>query len=148
MWIVPILLLILVALHQRWRVATTGQTAWKGGGFGMFSTIPNTIVIADATVDAGAGSVRRLRFDIDSSGSQMRAVPTEEHLRAWARAVYLAEWEQCGQSIHRRSPNSRQPPLTILAVTVSRIRMAFHCQTGAYTASPDATATVLPGDQP
>jgi hypothetical protein len=146
MWIVPILLLILVALHQRWRVATTGQTAWKGGGFGMFSTIPNTIVIAEAAVDAGAGDVAHLRFDIDPSASQVRAVPTEQNLQAWARAVYLVDWERCGQSLHRRSANSRQPRLTILSVTVSRIRMAFHGRSGTYTASPETTITVMPGD--
>lgn len=147
MWVVPILLLILVAIHQRCRVATIGQTAWKGGGFGMFSTIPNTIIAAEAAVDTGRGGIARFRFDVDTSGSKICAMPTEQNLRAWARALYLSEWEQCSQSIHRRSPYSRQAPISILGVTVSRTPIAFHCQTGAYAATIETTVTVLPGDQ-
>ena len=112
----------------------------------MFSTIPNTIVTAEAIVDAGREGVARLRFDVDTSASKMCSVPTEGNLRAWARGLYLGEWDQCDQAIHRRSPHSRQPPLTLLSVTVSSLRIAFDCRTGAYTAAAQATIIVLPDD--
>ncbi len=35
----PSVLLCLVALHHAYRVSREGLTPWKGGGFGMFSTI-------------------------------------------------------------------------------------------------------------
>ena len=35
----PVLILVLVALNQIRIARTTDMTAWKGGGFGMFSTI-------------------------------------------------------------------------------------------------------------
>ena len=38
MWELPSLVMVAVAIHHRWRMHTCGQSAWKGGGFAMFST--------------------------------------------------------------------------------------------------------------
>ncbi len=35
----PLALLLAVAAHQMWRVEVDGLTRWRGGGFGMYSSV-------------------------------------------------------------------------------------------------------------
>jgi hypothetical protein len=52
----PSVLLCLVALHHAYRVSRDGLTPWKGGGFGMFSTIDSQaerFVRLSVTIEGG-----------------------------------------------------------------------------------------------
>ena len=62
----PVALLSAVALNQVYLAHTTHLSAWKGGGFGMFST-------------TDGGPNRRVRVFVEGPGID-REVPVPEHL--------------------------------------------------------------------
>ncbi len=62
----PSALLLCVALNQVYLAKTTHLSAWKGGGFGMFST-------------TDGGPNRRVRVFVEGPGID-REVPVPEHL--------------------------------------------------------------------
>lgn len=88
------LCLVLVAGVQGYRVATCGQTPWKGGGFGMFSTIDGKdarLLKAWIVTDAGripVGVPKRLEKRAD----EVRAAPSAAGLADLAERLAELSW--------------------------------------------------------
>jgi hypothetical protein len=138
----PALLLLTVAAHHVVRVRQDGLTPWKGGGFGMFSTIDSQ-------------SHRRVRvFATTFDGRTMALEPGDEFEYDLRRARFLPKSWQVAQLATRlaksewtiqRSPDgapvlrpihARQP--NVEAVRVERVRveisgLAFDRRTRALT---------------
>lgn len=87
-------LLVAVALMQFLVARTTWLTPWKGGGFGMFSTVDSPsarflrIVLETETGRVRVGIPGRLQRD----AARLREVPNEPGLRALAEKLASATW--------------------------------------------------------
>ena len=80
--IAPALLLVGVAGIQLMRARTTGLTPWKGGGFGMFSTVDS-------------GRARFLRaYLVTGSGDVPIDLPADESVRQLVRRVQALAHER------------------------------------------------------
>lgn len=75
----PSVLLCLVALHQAYRVAREGLTPWKGGGFGMFSTIDSQ-------------AERFVRLFVTTEAGETLAVPIPDEYRRQVDRARLLPW--------------------------------------------------------
>lgn len=91
---VPLALLLAIFGLQYVTAQTTVLTPWKGGGFGMFST-----------VDVDTGRIVKAYFDIDGQEypvavpeqldgtiKSLRPMPTEERVEDFARRLAAIEW--------------------------------------------------------
>jgi hypothetical protein len=76
---IPSALLCVVALHHTCRVSCEGLTPWKGGGFGMFSTI-------DSEAD------RFARLSVTTEGGETLAVPIPDEYRRPVDRARLLPW--------------------------------------------------------
>ncbi len=89
----PILLAI-VAMLQMTLSATADLSAWKGGGFGMFSTVDSpearflriTLITHDGDVPALPPG------DLGRTVAQLRTAPTDGMLRAVAERIASGNW--------------------------------------------------------
>jgi hypothetical protein len=89
----PICLCLVAALHI-WRVNTAGQTPWKGGSFGMFSTIDSEssrFVHAYALTNDGPLPLQ-IPSELEKKVAELRAAPNEEQLRALADKLARRSW--------------------------------------------------------
>lgn len=78
--IVPVMMMLVVALTQVHHGLNGKQTPWKGGGFGMFSTVdqpPRRMVSAQCVTSKG----RRCVVDLDAPFAG------DEHMRRWLRQL-------------------------------------------------------------
>lgn len=95
--------LLLVAGLQVWRVQASGQSAWKGGGFGMFSTVdtPNArFVRLYVTTTEGKRAPIAPPAGMSKLVSELRTTPTEARAGEFARSLveqaYMPEdYAQC-----------------------------------------------------
>ena len=77
--IAPLCLCLVAGLHA-WRVVAARQTPWKGGGFGMFSTLDH-------------GAFRRVEVVVDGpERSEGLAIPPSLEELAARTAAYPADW--------------------------------------------------------
>jgi hypothetical protein len=76
---IPSALLCVVALHQAYRVSREGLTPWKGGGFGMFSTIDSQ-------------AERFVRLSVTTAGGETLAVPIPAEYRRQIDRARLLPW--------------------------------------------------------
>jgi hypothetical protein len=76
---IPSALVCVVALHHTYRVSREGLTPWKGGGFGMFSTI-------DSQAD------RFARLSVTTEGGETLAVPIPDEYRRPVDRARLLPW--------------------------------------------------------
>lgn len=136
MWTIPLILLVAVAAHHRWRVWSVGQTPWKGGGFAMFADVQRTFDITEIRV-AGPHGMSRLRVAADLQDhylrKQARAIPTRKNMLAWAHWVSRAEWAQAGESAYLRSLAHEGKALDVIEVVVRHCEREFDCVTGTHT---------------
>src|SRR5262245_15926929 len=89
----PLCLCLVAGLHAA-RVWTARQTPWKGGGFGMFSTIDsesNRFLRAYLLTDAGELPLE-VPAAIDKTAAELRAAPTEAGLAALAQRLAGQQW--------------------------------------------------------
>ena len=89
-WLAPICLCLVAGLHL-YRVCTAGQTPWKGGSFGMFSTIDSEhsrFVHAWLMTDTGPRPLQ-IPSNLEKKFAELRATPN--HALAQALAVRLAK---------------------------------------------------------
>jgi hypothetical protein len=92
--VLPCLVLTAVALVQLSLAHHAKLTAWKGGGFGMFSTVDSPSArFVRCSVSTHDGDLRvivpqRLQRRLDKA----RAMPTEFMLRALASELATVEW--------------------------------------------------------
>lgn len=96
----PVVLLLLVALGQLVMAETAGLTPWKGGGFGMFSTLDgrdNRRVFVQLVRDDAGQETRypaamprdhRLRL----LQRRVQALPSQPRLQAFARELAELPW--------------------------------------------------------
>jgi hypothetical protein len=89
----PLLLCLVAGLHLV-RVWTAHQTPWKGGGFGMFSTIDseaNRFLRVYLITDAGELPLP-LPAGLDKAAAEQRAAPSATGLQAIARRLAAQDW--------------------------------------------------------
>jgi hypothetical protein len=141
-WLIPPALLLLVFAHQRWRVLTRRQTAWKGGGFGMFSDIDRSAIAATVTVHDGDKGTRMLRLPASAPTARVSAIPTEPNIRAWGKELLARPWEACGDAAHEWQMLSTTEPVRVEAVTLRWIWVEFDRRTGEYSGSELASHRV------
>jgi hypothetical protein len=89
----PICLCLVAALHF-YRVSTAGQTPWKGGGFGMFSTIDSEhsrFVHAYVMTKDGPLPLK-IPSELDKKTAELRAAPNQQLLQALADKLAQRSW--------------------------------------------------------
>lgn len=97
--LVPPAVLVGVALLQLTLAHTVGLTPWKGGGFGMFSTVDSPdyrMVVVTVGLDDGSGLVP-LEEMVEVAGvaplNRAAAMPNDRAMRRVANSMYEARWE-------------------------------------------------------
>jgi hypothetical protein len=89
----PICLCLVAALHI-WRVNTAGQTPWKGGSFGMFSTIDSEhsrFVHAYVLTSDGPLPIQ-IPSELEKKVAELRAAPNKEQLQKLAEKLAQRNW--------------------------------------------------------
>lgn len=92
--VLPALLLTVVAANQIRQTFSNNLTPWKGGGFGMFSTLDaSTRRAAQIRVSVDGQPTRVIETSAELQAPLLRALtlPTDTHLKALAEAVIAAE---------------------------------------------------------
>jgi hypothetical protein len=139
LWWIPGALLLAVALHQRWRVHSVGQSAWKGGGFGMFSDLHHNSIAAVLWTRNEAGLEVALRIDPTVSRSLMSRIPTSGNILRWGREIMRGRWQRCGGLACVQPLYSTERPVTIARVTLQHLWITFDGRRGVYTAEERGT---------
>lgn len=91
---VPVLVLVLVACVQIVVAHNTALTPWKGGGFGMFSTVDadtRRVVQVYLTVDGREVPVA-VPDEFDVQAASLRPMPTERRTERFARRLLEQRW--------------------------------------------------------
>jgi hypothetical protein len=112
------LCLCLVAGLQLARVATCSQTQWKGGGFGMFSTVDSEaarFVRAFAITSEGELPLA-IPQHLEKTVAELRAAPTQAKLDEVARRLAAIRWRRPDERLIREA--RRALPETISAVSL------------------------------
>lgn len=92
-WIVPAILATVAAL-QFCAAQMGGLSAWKGGGFGMFSTVdsPGSRFLRVALLTGGSRVLVPVPRELARAASEARTWPTEARLAALARPMVRGRW--------------------------------------------------------
>jgi hypothetical protein len=116
-WLAPVCLCLVAALHL-WRVTTASQTPWKGGGFGMFSTIDAEharFVRAWLVTEYGERPII-IPQDLEKKVAELRAAPQQAGLDELAARLAERGWidprvsqQQLAEQLQRESNGT---PLT------------------------------------
>jgi hypothetical protein len=128
MWYLPLILLVCVALHQRWRVRYLGQSSWLGGGFAMFSEMRPHRLITELWFQGKNGKLTSLQATVQNDNPLLRmveAIPTRAHLEVWAKSVFETAWQQCGEIAHVPFRIQVIDPLPVSKVTLRLRKMEF-----------------------
>ena len=85
----PILLLLFVAANQMRIARSTAMTAWKGGGFGMFSTLdrPSARQVRVHLVGGGRDLPFAIPADLNHLEESAKSRPTEKKLIRLGREI-------------------------------------------------------------
>lgn len=85
----PVLLLSLVAVHQIRLARSSDLTAWKGGGFGMFSTLdrPRARQVRVHLVGAGRDIPFSVPARFNDLQESVKTRPTERKMRRLGREI-------------------------------------------------------------
>ncbi len=92
-WLAPICLILIAGVHFV-RVMTLDQTPWKGGGFGMFSTVDSRtarFVRAYLVTETGEIPVE-VPQQLKKQGTEFRAAPQKSRLDYLANEFALLHW--------------------------------------------------------
>jgi hypothetical protein len=135
MWTIPLLVMLSVALHQRWRVRRYGQSVWKGGGFGMFADIEGSAILTYIEIMDRDQKPIILGTPPGLAGDLERC-PTEKNIFAYARSIAERPWIQAGAIAVPRETLAPLPPLSPTAVIVTHFRLSFDARTGQYRSHP------------
>jgi hypothetical protein len=102
--IAPLCLCLVAGLHA-FRVATCGQTQWKGGGFGMFSTMDSEAARFVRAFAITQGGERPLSIPEhwDKSVAELRAAPTQAKLDALAARLAAMHWRRADEQLVREA---------------------------------------------
>lgn len=82
-------ILIAIASHQIYLAKMHDLTPWKGGGFGMFSTVddPTARWVRCYAIADGRETAVTIPTDLDRAAARVRAMPSREGLRRLAAEV-------------------------------------------------------------
>lgn len=111
-------LLTLVALCQVWAAHTRHLTPWKGGGFGMFSTVDSTSArFTRIRLDTDQGrfpviAPRDLRAEVDL----LRALPREAAATELAAALLAERWARIPPRDARQDAGALEPAARAVAL--------------------------------
>lgn len=92
-WLAPICLCLVAALHL-YRVSTAGQTPWKGGGFGMFSTFDaeNARFVRGWLLTEQGTRPIEIPSELDKRVAELRAAPNQAGLDELALRLTQRTW--------------------------------------------------------
>lgn len=142
LWWLPPALLMIVFAHHRWRVHSVGQSAWKGGGFGMFSETDRTAIAVVLWAIDNDGVQAPIRLDPGVSQTITTVVPTPSNIVRWGRELAKTDWQRCGDVAHPRPPSSSAPSLMITQVHLRRLWVSFDVRAGEYRTEMRSEVTV------
>lgn len=137
-WFVPILLMV-VALRQITLVSTIDLTPWKGGGFGMFSSIdrPSNRVIEVRGLTATGESIEiDVNFENDVISEQqvklVKTVPRKKLLEKTAQKILNSDLRETTikglyrlQAKNESSDGQIQSPVNLQRVTIRIWRLQY-----------------------
>ena len=151
---IPIVL-IAVAGIQQVSVRTAHLSPWKGGGFGMFSTVddPNTRQLHVHALRQGQAipimldDVAEIRPEITGVLTRARYVPTHRNLEAAAQELLTVQWivrAEEGAVLLRPAPSKAEEgcELADFADTLRMETLARRMQSGPYTVVLDPLTVV------
>lgn len=131
-FIAPVIL-VAVAMHQRWRMRALRQSAWKGGGFGMFSDIQRSYASSTLVCEEPGGPKERT-VDPSSADALVSRIPSEDHMKRYARSLSQRLWQGSGHAGARPTPLYMEgPSLNVTGVRVRHRWIDFDGETGHYT---------------
>jgi hypothetical protein len=113
---IPSALLCVVALHQAYRVSREGLTPWKGGGFGMFSTIDSQaerFVRLSVTTEGGETFVLPIPAEYRRQVDRARLLPWAPATSALAADLLRQGWVMLGS----QSPGGPSSPALVRLAT-------------------------------
>jgi len=170
--LIPASVLIVVALVQQYYAHQRDLTPWKGGGFGMFSTVDSRSARFVKVWLMTEGEPYRLRgrdvvpdFDLGGRISDIRSIPTPAAVDDLAQRLARVDWAAIGlppppKSVNEagNAPSPDAPPLKdrtdvpsppgkVVAVRVDVWRYHFDPQQQSIVASVAVTSTTQV-DQP
>jgi hypothetical protein len=92
-WLAPICLCLVAALHW-YRVTTAGQTPWKGGGFGMFSTFDaeNARFVRAWLITSQGPRPIEIPSEFDKRIAELRAAPNQQGLDDLVKRLTARMW--------------------------------------------------------
>src|SRR5688572_24334103 len=102
--IAPLCLCLVAGLHAV-RVVACGQTQWKGGGFGMFSTVDSEnarYVRAFAITEEGEWPLA-IPAHVEKTIAELRAAPTAPKSGAVARRLASIHWRRPDERMARQA---------------------------------------------
>ena len=98
--IAPLCLCLVAGLHAV-RVLACGQTQWKGGGFGMFSTVDSETsrFVRAFAVTAQGELPLAIPSHLDKAVAELRAAPTQAKVESVARRLAATRWRRPDERI-------------------------------------------------
>lgn len=121
----PLVLLIAIALVQIWLSAAIDLTPWKGGGFGMFSTVdhvPSRFIRVFLVLRGDGGqevpiSLPTERREIGELARAVRAAPgNTDVLHDLANRLRFVHWvDQDTSKLPPHPPDGGKPPTRLIA---------------------------------
>jgi hypothetical protein len=138
---VGVVALLTIAIHHRWRVSKGFQTVWKGGGFGMFSDIPEFAVLAEVSVRHGT-ELKWMVVNLNAAPLLAYSYPSESGLRALAVEMASRAWQGGGDSAVTWDGSGAGMRLPVCSVRLTRVRVDFDAATGTYRGTPDGHVCV------
>lgn len=141
---IPSALLCVVALHHAYRVSREGLTPWKGGGFGMFSTIDSQaerFVRLSVTTEGGETLAVPIPAEYHRQVDRARLLPWAPATSALAADLLRQGWVVLGSP----SPGGPSSPARVRLATRGALRDAQRLRVAAmridiYTVSYDPTS--------
>ncbi len=97
LFILPFIVLVLVAIFQLVMSNFDVLSPWKGGGFGMFSSLKNPgmrrVTVTVNFADGQSKWVSSKQFSKMASYDQLRAFPKEAKLKDFIEELQLLKWK-------------------------------------------------------
>ncbi len=111
-WLATPALLLVIAALQFYLVGDQNLSPWKGGGFGMFSTVdsPSARLLRSYLLTPEGEVQVQVPPHLDRLSEQARSMPTKEHIRALAEQLAAATWvdQDYDTFLHRQPQRSAE----------------------------------------
>ena len=99
--VIPVAVLLLIASVQIYTAHTTELSPWKGGGFGMFSTVdvPTERVVDLYLIIDGEEIPTAIPGAFQGQKASLTPMPTESRTRQMAQALANQSWIDLGEQL-------------------------------------------------